>query len=214
MDSRNGYNNPARVSGFYRRLARSYDSFDARWKLPYRKAYLTLDRAYEAHLPPNGRVLDLGCGTGLNVERIQALGLSLGSYIGIDLSEEMLARAKAKYGHLGEVDFRQMNISEEPLPKGSFDMIVSTWVFEHLSNPVIVAERAWQQLAAGGYMVLLFMVRKRWVNLVAPLTKLLKVPISYGVEENAYRRFPGMVSMDRFVGGTAALVILHKPEKS
>ncbi len=63
-------------------------------------------------------------------------------------------------------------------------------------------------------MVLLFMVRKRWVNLVAPLTKLLKVPISYGVEENAYRRFPGMVSMDRFVGGTAALVILHKPEKS
>lgn len=213
MAEQNKHNDPAQVRQFYRRLARNYDTLDARWKLPYRKAYLALNRAFEAHLPPKGRILDLGCGTGLNVERLSALRLPFGSYIGVDFSEEMLARAKAKLGRLEKVDFEQIDVSRETLPEGPFDFIVSTWVLEHLSDPVSVVEQAWQRLTPGGYLVLLFMIKKKWVNLVAPITKLLNAHISYGVEEVVYRRFPGVLSIDRFAGGTAALTILHKPRK-
>ncbi len=214
MENRDKHNDSEQVRQFYRRLARSYNMFDALWKLPYRKAYLTLNHAFEAHLASDGRILDLGCGTGLNVERLSALGLPFNSYIGIDISEEMLARAKARFGHLEKIDFKQMDISKETLPEGPFDLIVSTWVLEHLSDPVSVVERAWQRLVPGGHLVLLFMLRKKWNNLVAPVTKLLNGPTSYGADENMYHRFPGMVSMDRFAGGTAALAVLHKPKKN
>ncbi len=214
MADRNGRHNSEQVRQLYRRFARDYDTFDAWWKLPTRKAYLALNRAFQAHLSPNGRILDLGCGTGLNVERLSALGLPFSSYFGVDFSEEMLARAKAKFGHLEKVDFKQMDLSKEPLPEGPFDLVISTWVLEHLPDPVSVVENAQQRLVPGGHLILLFMVKQGWVNLVAPLLKLLNAHTSYGVDENAYRRFPGMVSLGRFAGGTAALAILSKPEKS
>jgi len=213
MENRDKHNDSEQVRQLYRRLARSYSMFDALWKLPYRKAYLALYRAFETHLSPNGRILDLGCGTGLNVERLSALGLPFNSYIGIDISEEMLAIAKAKFGHMKKINFKQMNISEEALPEGPFDLIVSTWVLEHFPDPVSVVERAWQRLVPGGHLVLLFMIRKKWNNLVTPITKLLNGPTSYGADENMYHRFPGILSIDRFAGGTAALTILHKPKK-
>lgn len=126
----------------------------------------------------------------------------------------MLARARAKFGHLEKIHFKQMDLSMDPLPEGPFDLIVSTWVFEHLSDPASMVEKAWQRLVPGGYLVLLFMIKKGWVNLcAAPILKLSNTQISYGAEENVYRHFPGMVSLDHFVGGTAALAILHKPEK-
>jgi SAM-dependent methyltransferase len=206
------HNDPAQVRQLYSHFTGYYDSFDALWKLPYRKAYLALDRAFEAHLPPNGRILDLGCGTGLNVERLSALGLPFSSYVGIDLSEAMLARAQARFSHVEKIRFEQADLAQDALPEGPFDFIVSTWALERLSDPVSVVERAGQRLAPGGYLALLFMVRKRWVKLVAPAARLVNAPISYGVEEDACRRFPGIVSIDRFGGGTAALAILQKPE--
>ena len=39
------------------------------------------------------------------------------------------------------------------------------------------------------------------------------VIVSYGVEEDVSRRLAGIVSLDHFGGGTAALAVLHKPEK-
>ena len=213
MANRNDHNDPEQVRRLYRRFAHNYDTFDALWKLPTRKAYLALNRAFQAHLPPNGRILDLGCGTGLNVERLSALGLPFSSYIGVDFSAEMLASAKAKYGHLEQVAFKQMDLLREPLPEGPFDLIVSTWVLEHLPDPASVVEHARQRLAPGGHLVLLFVVKKSWTNLVAPIVKILNAHISYGADENVYRRFPGMVSLEHFAGGTAALTILRKTEK-
>lgn len=215
MSDRNGHNDPAQVRRFYHNLARNYDTLDAWGKLLFfRKGYLALNRAFEAHLPPDGHILDLGCGTGLNVERLLALKLPFNSYIGVDFSEDMLAKARAKFGHLEKIRFKQTDLSKEALPEGPFDFIVSTWVFEHLSDPASVVEKAWQRLVPGGYLVLLFMIKKGWVNFcAAPILKLANARISYGAEENVYRRFPGMVSRDLFVGGSAALTVLHKPEK-
>lgn len=213
MVDRNGHNDPEEVHRIYGRLARSYDTLDA-WGRPlfFRKGYLALDRAFQAQLPPNGRILDLGCGTGLNVDRLQGLKLSFSSYLGIDFSKEMLEKARAKFGNLEHIRFKQMDLSKEALPEGPVDLIISTWVFEHLTDPASVVDRAWQRLVPGGHMVLLFMVKKGWVNFcTAPILRLSNTRISYGAEENVYRRFPGMVSLDHLAGGSAVLTILHKP---
>jgi SAM-dependent methyltransferase len=42
--------------------------------------------------------------------------------------------------------------------KRPFDLIVSTWVFEHLPDPVHAVEKARDRLRSGGHMVLLFEV--------------------------------------------------------
>ena len=56
-------------------------------------------RSYHAHLsekvmdslPPGGRLLDIGCGTGLFVERYCERG---GRAVGLDLSPKMIERAR------------------------------------------------------------------------------------------------------------------------
>ncbi len=214
MDSRNTAHNPGDVRRFYHNLAGRYDTLDA-WgkRLFFGKGYLALDRAIEAHLPPDGHILDLGCGTGLNVARLLALELPFRSYIGVDFSEDMLAKAGAKFEHLENIRFKQLDLSREILPEGPFDLIVSTWVFEHLADPSDVVEKAWQRLVPGGHIVLLFMVKRGWVNLCAtPILKLSNAQLSYGAEGNVHRHFPGMVSLEHFVGGAAVLTVLHKPE--
>ncbi len=55
------------------------------------------DRAIELYLSNLKSVLDLGCGTGRHSEILAA---KFKSYSGVDLSQEMIAQAKAKHPHL------------------------------------------------------------------------------------------------------------------
>ncbi len=69
-------------------------------------------------------VLDAGCGTGkyLNVLERNAI-----KYIGIDLSEKQLAKAKLKSKN-NNSELICSNLSIIPLEDSSVDLIVSTWV--------------------------------------------------------------------------------------
>ncbi len=69
-----------------------------------------------------GKLLDLGCGTGLHAVEFARRGWSVS---GIDLSEEMIARAKARaaQAHL-DIPFRQGDACETG-PERDFDAVVS-----------------------------------------------------------------------------------------
>ncbi len=74
-----------------------------------------------------GRALDFGCGSGRSTRFLQRLGLQT---IGIDISEEMVKRAR-EYDPMGEYHvIREGDFSI--LRKGTFDCILSAFPFDNI----------------------------------------------------------------------------------
>lgn len=205
---------PVGVQSLYHIAAGVYDAIAPVWvDRGHGEAYLALDQALSASLPTGGHVLDLGCGTGANLERLRRLGLPFGSYTGVDQSDDILARARMKFGQVANARFHRLDLMTDSLPGGPFDLIVSTWVFEHLPEPGRAVEKAWQGMRPGGYMVLLFEIETdAWRDrLIQPVWHFFSAHL---LREEEYRSLPGLVSIECFagVGPTVALVVSRKPE--
>lgn len=76
-------------------------------------------------------VLDVGCGTGVLVPFIAEQLGAHGSYIGIDVSEKMIAEARKKYSDI-RFTFVAKDIYEYNQPSQSFDAIILYQAFPHL----------------------------------------------------------------------------------
>jgi len=137
-----------------RTIAGIYDRLSPICVGGYAQAYKALDRSYASYLLVYGRVLDLGCGTGANLERVLNLRMPFGSHLGVDQSGVMLAKARAKFAHLPEAGFHQLDLQKDRLPEGPLELMVSTWVFEHLSEACSVVTKAMQRLAPAGLLLL------------------------------------------------------------
>lgn len=85
-------------AGPYHNGARFYDVLSGeRWM--YRSGRLLGIEALE--LNPGGRVLDIGCGTGLTMPPVQELIGPNGQFVGVDRSSAMLAHARARIARHG-----------------------------------------------------------------------------------------------------------------
>lgn len=122
------------VNALYRAIAGIYERLSPICVGGYAQACKALDRSYASYLLAYGRVLDLGCGTGANLERVLNLRMPFGSYLGADQSWAMLAKVRAKFAHLPRAGFHQLDLQKDRLPEGPLALMVSTWVFEHLSG--------------------------------------------------------------------------------
>ena len=112
-----------------------------------------------AHLPPaTARVADLGCGTGTLSVLLAEQGYAVS---GVDLSPEMVARARAKAAAAPGTDagFAVGDAADPPLPDGSFDVVLSRHVLWALPDPAAGLARWVDLLAPGGRLVL---VEGRW----------------------------------------------------
>lgn len=69
-------------------------------------------------------ILDAGCGTGKFTKTLEELSKK---YIGVDLSNNQLTKAKSK-SIKPNSEFIQANLANIPLKDNSVDIIVSTWV--------------------------------------------------------------------------------------
>lgn len=73
-----------------------------------------------------GRILDAGIGTGRNIPYYPRQS----RVTGIDLSPAMLTRARVRRDRFGsEVELREMDVCKTDFPDGSFDAVVSTFLF-------------------------------------------------------------------------------------
>lgn len=84
-----------------------------------------------ADIPVGARVLDLGCGAGLDSLIAARRVGSAGKVIGIDFSDAMLARARqaAKEYGIDNVEFRHADAENLPVPTGSLDVALVNGIF-------------------------------------------------------------------------------------
>lgn len=95
-------------------------------------------------------VLDLGCGTGRHAVWLANAGAKV---TGIDFSEGMMEKARAKPG-AEKVRFLDHDLHERlPFADGTFDGVVSGLVLEHLSAPDAFFAEARRVLKPGGRAV-------------------------------------------------------------
>ncbi|MFB0908251.1 MAG: class I SAM-dependent methyltransferase, partial [Spirosomataceae bacterium] len=92
-------------------------------------------------------VIELGCGTGKNTEFLLTKAQSV---IGIDFSEEMLAKAKTKFENSNVVFQRSDLTIDWNLPNASADLITCSLVLEHIEDLTFVFKQAFQKLKDGG----------------------------------------------------------------
>lgn len=130
----------------YAGLASRYDN---RW-YAYVQASIreTLQRL---DLPAEGRVLDVGCGTGALLAELMHKAPAL-RYAGVDLSAEMLEVAQRKLGQ--GVTLKQAPAEELPYADGEFDVVVSTSVFHFIHRPLQALREMRRVLAPAGRVVI------------------------------------------------------------
>lgn len=98
-------------------------------------------------LPAGGKVLDVGCGRGNFLARMESLGFDI---YGTELTEDSAARSRNKFSErIFTGDLTSLNLKES-----SFDMITLWHVVEHLRAPQLALKEAWRLLKPGGRIVL------------------------------------------------------------
>jgi SAM-dependent methyltransferase len=144
----------ARAARQYTAVAGTYDD-----RLSLRLARGAQRRAVaRLKLRPGERVLDIACGTGLNLAGIEAgIGPS-GTLVGVDLSEEMLNRARARVRAHGWANVQLVHAAvEEARLEGVFDAALFSFTHDVLRSPgtlagVVAQLRPGARVAAAGVM--------------------------------------------------------------
>jgi arsenite methyltransferase len=105
-----------------------------------------------ASLRPGETVVDLGCGGGLDVFLAAAKVGPTGKAIGIDMTPEMLAlaRANALRAGLTNVEFHSATIDKLPLADASVDCVISNCVINLASDKPAVFREIARVLRPGG----------------------------------------------------------------
>ncbi len=88
----------------------------------------------DANIGPDQRVLDIGCGTGTLIILVQRLHPQA-EVVGLDPDPKALAIAKQKSEKAGvAINFVRGFADEIPYPPASFDRVLSSFMFHHLTR--------------------------------------------------------------------------------
>ena len=98
------------------------------------------------------RVLDLGCGAGTDTLVAAQMVGPEGRVVGIDMTPEMLAKARAATAELGATNVELLEAEAERLPffDASFDVVISNGVIDLIPDKDAVFAEIYRVLAPGG----------------------------------------------------------------
>jgi ubiquinone/menaquinone biosynthesis C-methylase UbiE len=146
------------VSKAYDLMADTYDDINSE------AFYINQYNCYETHIKSHldylkgRRILDLGCGTG-----IQALFLSdyVKEIIGIDISENLLEKARKKVLNRKNITFQKADATKLPFNDNSFEAIISYGeTISHIQDYEKAFEEASRVLEEGS--IFIFSVLNKW----------------------------------------------------
>lgn len=103
-------------------------------------------------IKPGEKVLDLGCGAGLDLY-LYAQAVGPGSKVyGLDISEEMIAKARHNMEmlNLQNVEFLCSSADEIPLPNGSVDIVTANGIYNLSPDKSVVMHEVYRVLRPGG----------------------------------------------------------------
>jgi demethylmenaquinone methyltransferase/2-methoxy-6-polyprenyl-1,4-benzoquinol methylase len=218
---------PAAVEAMFDRISPVYDTMnrlmtaglDARWRR----------RAAAAVVRPGSRVLDACCGTGDLAVACREAG---GDVVGLDFSERMLERARAKSD---AIDWVRGDLLELPFPDESFDAATVGFGIRNVQDLEAGLRELARVLRPGGRLACLEITRPRgalrpffrlWFDGLVPVAgKILPGGAAYSYLPASVRRFPGPedlavvmrraglgeVSWELLGGGIVALHTARRP---
>jgi 2-polyprenyl-6-hydroxyphenyl methylase/3-demethylubiquinone-9 3-methyltransferase len=128
--------------------------------------------------------LDVGCGAGLLAEPLARLGATV---TGIDAAPEVIAVAREHAAGQGlEIDYRVGDVQQLA---GTFDLVTSMEVIEHVADPAAFLKALAARLAPGGLLILSTPNATGW-------SRLLLITVAEGVGQIPR----GTHDFDKFIG--------------
>jgi len=97
----------------------------------------------------NGRILDLGTGTGKFLDSIKRKKMN---FVGIDFSFKMMKKGQKKRSY---INFLQSEAERLPFKNNSFDYIISAFVFRNLENMKKTVSEAKRVMKEKGKLIIL-----------------------------------------------------------
>lgn len=146
------YENPDRIPGYHRYERYARDTAAATDPLAglsrAEDVYWAVEQALAPFQPGRHRVLEVGSGLGYLTHALARRGYDA---VGLDVSEEAVRSARARYGDL----FVNADLAEFAVERtGAFDAVVICEVIEHLADPVGFVAHAFSLLAPGGRLII------------------------------------------------------------
>lgn len=134
---------------------------------------------------PGMKILDVGCGTGNFSIKLAEMGCKV---VGIDISEEMLNKARKKAKDKGlDIEFHNMDIYNINFPAESFDGVFSMAAFEFIKEPQKAYDEMYRVLKKNGHLLIGTINREsKWGDLY----------LSKSVQENSVFKYADFKSMD------------------
>jgi ubiquinone/menaquinone biosynthesis C-methylase UbiE len=107
-----------------------------------------------AAIARGARVLDAGCGIGMDLPDLAAAVGPDGAITAFDLSADLLDRAKVRAAALSTpIDYRQGDLQHLPFPDATFDVVWSERVLMYLARPLDAVREIRRVLRPGGRFV-------------------------------------------------------------
>ena len=161
---------PSRQKGkldrYYRWHAPIYDL--TRWSFLFGRERLL---GLLPDLPPEPRILEIGCGTGKMLRQLQYLYPDA-HICGVDLSTDMLSKAKKKFADSDAVTLYQAEYGYNELQQPPFDLILLSYTLSMLQNhPDQLFSQFTEDLAARGHVAVVdfnnspFRSFRRWMKM-------------------------------------------------
>ncbi len=91
------------------------------------------------------RMLDAGCGTGQMTKLLERYGEA----VGLEIASEAIDFARKR----GVVNLIQGSITDPPFAAGSFDLVLSLDVIEHVDNDVQIIDSLFEIVKPGGHLI-------------------------------------------------------------
>lgn len=126
--------------------------------------YERLDEIFNTiSISSNSNILDVGTGTGVMLAILKKIVGSSGQIVALDISEEMLLRAKEKNGE-ESIDYIQGDIAASPFENQSFDVIICNSCFPHFIDKQASINEMARILKPGGQVIICHLSSRTELN--------------------------------------------------